>query len=62
METAETTSQISKLEIGTEFKKEFNYSQEMVIDFARTSGDNNPVHLDPVYAATTIFKKPIMHG
>ncbi len=62
METLETTSSTGKLAIGTEFKKEFNYTQEMVKDFARTSGDNNPVHLDPVYAATTIFKKPIMHG
>ncbi len=62
METAETNAAVKKLEIGSEFKKEFNYNQEMVNDFARISGDNNPIHLDPIYAATTIFKKPIMHG
>lgn len=62
METTETNIQIEKLKIGQVFTKEFNYSQEMVNEFARTSGDNNPIHSDPVYAATTIFKKPIMHG
>ena len=30
--------------------------------FAKVTGDNNPVHLDPAYAAKTFFKKPIMHG
>lgn len=62
METITQTPQLEKIAVGTEFKKEFNYTQEMVNDFARTSGDTNPVHLDAEYAATTIFKRPIMHG
>jgi|ERR1017187_9350600 acyl dehydratase len=62
MEIQEKTTQPEKLNIGQEYKKEFNYSQAMVNEFARISGDNNPIHIDPVYAATTIFKKPIMHG
>lgn len=35
---------------------------EDVVLFARCSGDVNPVHLDPVYAATTAFGEPIGHG
>ena len=30
--------------------------------FAEVSGDNNPVHLDDGYAATTPFKTRIAHG
>lgn len=30
--------------------------------FADVSGDNNPVHLDDEFAATTRFKKCIAHG
>src|ERR1700741_2404433 len=44
------------------FTHEFQFSQEEVNRFAEVTGDRNPVHLDPAYAATTIFKRPIMHG
>uniref|UniRef100_A0A1A7WR75 MaoC-like domain-containing protein n=1 Tax=Iconisemion striatum TaxID=60296 RepID=A0A1A7WR75_9TELE len=30
--------------------------------FASLTGDTNPVHLDPAYASTTYFGKPIVHG
>jgi 3-hydroxybutyryl-CoA dehydratase len=30
--------------------------------FAAVTGDFNPVHFDPVYAAGTHFKEPIAHG
>ena len=44
------------------FVYEFQFSQRDVEAFARVTGDNNPVHLNPEYAAKTMFKRPIMHG
>ena len=33
-----------------------------IVQFARLTGDFNPVHLDPEYAKTTPFKERIAHG
>ncbi|WP_323040201.1 MaoC family dehydratase [Gemmobacter sp.] len=30
--------------------------------FARLSGDDNPIHTDPAYAATHPFGRPVCHG
>lgn len=40
----------------------FRFSQQQVNEFARLSGDDNPLHLDAAYAATTVFRRPIIHG
>lgn len=40
----------------------FRFSQADVADFARVTGDNNPLHLDADYAAQTPFRRPIIHG
>nr|HPI41135.1 MaoC family dehydratase [Pseudobdellovibrionaceae bacterium] len=37
-------------------------TEEMVEDFARISGDRNPIHMDEEFAKTTRFKKRIAHG
>ena len=50
------------IEIGQTYTYEFNFSQADVVAFANATGDKNPVHLDETYAATTMFKRPIMHG
>ena len=51
-----------KLKIGDNHKEEFIITQEMVNRFAELSGDKNPLHIDKKFAATTRFKKPIVHG
>ena len=43
-----------------EFSKVF--SSNDVIEFARISEDNNPIHIDDQYAAESIFKKRVVHG
>ena len=47
---------------GQEYQEEVSFTQEQVQAFADFSNDTNPSHLDAEYAATTQFKKPIMHG
>ena len=37
-------------------------SETDVVAFATVTGDDNPVHLDADYAATTPFKERIAHG
>ena len=53
---------MSKIQVNDVFKQEFSFSQEQVNKFAELTGDSNPLHLDAAYAATTPFKRPIMHG
>ncbi|WP_159472637.1 MaoC family dehydratase [Dyadobacter sp. 3J3] len=48
--------------VGSAFDHAFRFTQEQVIQFAELTGDNNPLHLDADYAATTSFKRPIIHG
>lgn len=48
--------------INATFDYPFRFSQQQVIEFAALTGDNNPLHLDAEYAATTSFKRPIIHG
>lgn len=47
---------------GQSYEEIFSFSQDQVNQFAHTSGDDNPIHIDEAYAAKTSFKKPIMHG
>ena len=48
--------------LNTVYRHKFSFSQEDVILFANVSGDHNPLHLDAEFAATTSFKRPIIHG
>ncbi|MGR0279767.1 MaoC family dehydratase [Marinomonas dokdonensis] len=59
MTTGYTLDQLS-LDQSVEYVK--TVTQEDVQDFARVTGDTNPVHLDAEYAAKTSFGQPIAHG
>jgi len=50
------------IKVNEVYTHSFSFSQDEVNRFAEVTGDKNPVHLDPAYAATTMFKRPIMHG
>jgi acyl dehydratase len=50
------------MEQGQTYIHEFSFSQQAVNQFAALTGDNNPLHLDAEYAASTPFRRPIMHG
>ena len=51
-------------EIQLGFSKEFlvTITESMIDDFAKISGDFNPIHMDEQYAKSTQFKKRIAHG
>ena len=51
-----------EIEINSEYSESVNFSFEKVKQFAELSGDKNPIHVDGEYAATTQFKKCIVHG
>ena len=53
---------MAMLELGQKYTLSFSYTQEQVNEFARVTGDNNPVHLDEEFASKTIFKRRIAHG
>lgn len=50
------------IQVNDTYIHRFSYTQQQVEEFARVTGDNNPVHTDAAFAAATLFKVPIMHG
>lgn len=50
------------LEIGATASRSKTFTDEDVRDFARISGDHNPIHLDDTYAAGTRFERRLVHG
>lgn len=50
------------MKVGDTFNYRYQFSQNDVQTFADVTGDDNPLHLNPDYAASTPFKRPIMHG
>jgi acyl dehydratase len=48
--------------IGDSFCKNKVFTKSDVLNYAKLTGDFNPVHFNEEYASNTIFKKPIVHG
>jgi 3-hydroxybutyryl-CoA dehydratase len=53
---------IHQLKIGDSAQISKTITEKDINDFARVTGDFNPLHLDQAYAEKTIFKGRIAHG
>lgn len=50
------------VEVGQQLVSTRVFEQNDFDRFARLTGDNNPIHVDPTFAAQTRFKKTLCHG
>lgn len=62
MSTTPKSVYFEDLSVGQEASSSNTVTADVIRAFADVSGDRNPVHIDPDYAATTIFKERIAHG
>lgn len=53
---------IQRLKAGDVFEQKRCFEQQDFDDFARLSGDNNPIHVDSDYATKTPFGANVAHG
>jgi 3-hydroxybutyryl-CoA dehydratase len=53
---------IHELKVGDSAQISKMITEEMINDFARSTGDFNPIHLDQSFAEKTSFKGRIAHG
>jgi len=53
---------IDELKVGDSAQISRTITEKDINDFARVTGDFNPVHLDQAYAEKTFFKGRIAHG
>ncbi len=56
------TDSIQGIKVGDTAAFEKTVSEQDIVDFARVTGDEQPLHLDDAYAAKTRFKRRIAHG
>ena len=54
--------QFNDIKIGQTETFELVITESMLDDFARLSGDYNPLHMNENYANSTIFKRRVCHG
>lgn len=53
---------LEDIKVGEKKKFTVTISESMLHDFAKFSGDFNPLHMDENYAAMTRFKRRVTHG
>ena len=53
---------IHQFSLDQTFAKTVTVTEEMIENFARATGDKNPIHLDETYARETMFKTRVAHG
>ena len=51
-----------KIKVGDTYIEPVRFHQDQIDMFAKISGDCNPLHINPEYAAKTPFGRPIVHG
>lgn len=54
--------EIEQIAVGDEAELIHILTQSDVEDFARLTGDYNPLHVDEEFARKTLFRKPVVHG
>lgn len=59
---AEIQSAVSRIDPALTATYSREITAELIADFARITGDNDPIHIDPDYAARTEFGQVIAHG
>lgn len=50
------------LEVGESAQSTYAVTDKMIESFAELTGDDNPLHLDEIYASETAFGERIAHG
>ncbi|KYQ94127.1 hypothetical protein DLAC_04408 [Tieghemostelium lacteum] len=55
-------NETKEIKIGEISSLKRTFTADDVKIFAKLTGDNNPIHLDPDYASKTRFKRNIVHG
>ena len=53
---------IDEIKIGDSAQISNTVTETVINDFAKATGDFNPIHLDQTYAEKTYFKERIAHG
>ena len=55
-------SKYASIKIGDQANLSHVITQQDIQHFVELTGDDNKLHIDPAYAETTLFKKPVAHG